>query len=153
MSSLLSTSYRTLVKAIMIVLQSQRTSDYIPLKLKKSLRFVNSLHSDMFMVSFTQICSMSFSLYFFLPLIKSAILLLCIHYAIGYIKMVKRNLLVVFIYWKLSTVSISLTMIKHLDQKKNLFKRGSNFIIVVFYFVCLGQITSEPCDLIHNSHL
>lgn len=98
LSSLLSTSYRTLVKAIMIVLQSQRTSDYIPLKLKKSLRFVNSLHSDMFMVSFTQICSMSFSLYFFLPLIKSAILLLCIHYAIGYIKMVKRNLLVMFIY-------------------------------------------------------
>lgn len=96
--SLLSTSYRTLVKAIMIVLQSQRTSDYIPLKLKKSLRFVNSLHSDMFMVSFTQICRMSFSLYFFLPLIKSAILLLCIHYAIGYIKMVKRNLLVMFIY-------------------------------------------------------
>lgn len=76
----------------MIVLQSQRTSDYIPLKLKKSLRFVNSLHSDMFIVSFTQICSMSFSFYFFLPLIKSAILLLCIHYAIGYIKMVKRNL-------------------------------------------------------------
>lgn len=98
LSSLLSTSYRTLVKAIMIVLQSQRTSDYITLKLKKSLRFVNSLHSDMFMVSFTQICSMSFSFYFFLPLIKSAILLLCIHYAIGYIKMVKRNLLVVFIY-------------------------------------------------------
>lgn len=98
LSSLLSTSYRTLVKAIMIVLQSQRTSDYIPLKLKKSLRFVNSLHSDMFMVSFTQICSMSFSLYFCLPLIKSAILLFCIHYAIGYIKMVKRKLLVMFIY-------------------------------------------------------
>lgn len=97
-SSLLSTSYRTLVKAIMIVLQSQKTSDYIPLKLKKSLRFVNSLHSDMFMVSFTQICSMSFSLYFYLPLIKSAILLLCIHYALSYIKMVKRNLLVMFIY-------------------------------------------------------
>lgn len=97
-SSLLSTSYRTLVKAIMIVLQSQKTSNYIPLKLKKSLRFVNSLHSDMFIVSFTQICSMSFSLYFYLPLIKSAILLLCIHYALGYIKMVKRNLLVMFIY-------------------------------------------------------
>lgn len=97
-SSLLSTSYRTLVKAIMIVLQSQKTSDYIPLKLKKSLRFVNSLHSDMFIVSFTQICSMSFSLYFYLPLIKSAILLLCIHYALSYIKMVKRNLLVMFIY-------------------------------------------------------
>lgn len=97
-SSLLSTSYRTLVKAIMIVLQSQKTSDYIPLKLKKSLRFVNSLHLDMFIVSFTQICSMSFSLYFYLPLIKSAILLLCIHYALGYIKMVKRNLLVMFIY-------------------------------------------------------
>lgn len=97
-SSLLSTSYRTLVKAIMIVLQSQRTSDYIPLKLKKSLRFVNSLHLDMFIVSFTQICSMSFSLYFYLPLIKSAILLLCIHYALSYIKMVKRNLLVMFIY-------------------------------------------------------
>lgn len=98
LSPLLSTSYRTLVKAIMIVLQSQRTSDYIPLKLKKSLRFVNSLHSDMFIVSFTQICSMSFSLYFCLPLIKSAILLFCIHYAIGYIKMVKRKLLVMFIY-------------------------------------------------------
>lgn len=97
-SSLQSTSYRTLVKATMIVLQSQKTSDYIPLKLKKSLRFVNSLHSDMFIVSFTQICSMSFSLYFYLPLIKSAILLLCIHYALGYIKMVKRNLLVMFIY-------------------------------------------------------
>lgn len=142
MPSLLSTSYRTLVKAIMIVLQSQKTSDYIPLKLKKSLRFVNSLHSDMFIVSFTQICSMSFSLYFYLPLIKSAILLLCIHYALSYIKMVKRNLLVMFIYWKLSTVSISLTMIKHLiDQKYFLFKIGSHFIIVVFYFVCLGQIT------------
>lgn len=98
LSPLLSTSYRTLVKAIMIVLQSQRTSDYIALKLKESLRFVNSLHSDMFIVSFTQICSMSFSLYFLLPLIKSARLLLCIHYAIGYIKMVKRNLLVMFIY-------------------------------------------------------
>lgn len=98
LSSLLSTSYRTLVKAIMIVLQSQKTSDYIPLKLKKSLRFVNSLHLDMFIVSFTQICSMSFSLYFYLPLIKSAILLLCIHYALSYIKMVKRNLLVMFIY-------------------------------------------------------
>lgn len=98
LSSLLSMSYRTLVKAIMIVLQSQRTSDYIPLKLKKSLRFVNSLHLDMFIVSFTQICSMSFSLYFYLPLIKSAILLLCIHYALSYIKMVKRNLLVMFIY-------------------------------------------------------
>lgn len=97
-SSLLSTSYRTLVKAIMIVLQSQKTSDYIPLKLKKSLRFVNSLHSDMFIVSFTQICSMSFSLYFYLPLIKSAILLLCKHYALSYIKMVKKNLLVMFIY-------------------------------------------------------
>lgn len=48
----------------MIVLQSQRTSDYIPLKLKKPLRFVNSLHSDMFIVSFRHICSMSFSLYF-----------------------------------------------------------------------------------------
>lgn len=98
LSSLLSTSYRTLVKAIMIVLQSQKTSDYIPLKLKKSLRFVNSLHSDMFIVSFTQICSMSFSLYFYLPLIKSAILLLCKHYALSYIKMVKKNLLVMFIY-------------------------------------------------------
>lgn len=123
MSPLLSTSYRTLVKAIMIVLQSQRTSDYIALKLKESLRFVNSLHSDMFIVSFTQICSMSFSLYFLLPLIKSARLLLCIHYAIGYIKMVKRNLLVMFIYWKLSTVSISLTMIKHLNQKKIIKER------------------------------
>lgn len=106
----------------MIVLQSQRTSDYIALKLKESLRFVYSLHSDMFMVSFTQICSMSFS-FFFLPLIKSARLLLCIHYVIGYIKMVKRNLLVMFIYWKLSTVSISLTMIKHLDQKKIIKER------------------------------